>query len=84
MYCNCFKYSLFLWVSLLNQYFLSSLRNSLFVLVDIKDYFYRIEWEAYDDHSGLDTVYWKLYDSYGTFVEHGHEDLPAQGKTDVT
>ncbi|XP_071123054.1 uncharacterized protein [Mytilus edulis] len=41
-----------------------------------------IEWEAYDDHSGLDTVYWKLYDSYGTFVEHGHEDLPAQGQTD--
>ncbi|CAG2222618.1 unnamed protein product [Mytilus edulis] len=38
--------------------------------------------EAYDDHSGLDTVYWKLYDSYGTFVEHGHEDLPAQGQTD--
>ncbi|XP_052067298.1 uncharacterized protein LOC127706680 [Mytilus californianus] len=41
-----------------------------------------MEWNAYDDHSGLDTVYWKLYDNYGTFVEHGHEDIAAQGHTD--
>ncbi|XP_076113973.1 uncharacterized protein LOC143082259 [Mytilus galloprovincialis] len=41
-----------------------------------------IEWEAYDDHSGLETVYWKLYDNYETLVEHGHEDIVAQGHTD--
>ncbi|CAG2233138.1 unnamed protein product [Mytilus edulis] len=37
-----------------------------------------IEWEAYDVHSGLDSVYWRLYDSK-TGVRHGHEDIIAQG-----
>ncbi|CAC5370730.1 unnamed protein product [Mytilus coruscus] len=37
-----------------------------------------IEWEAYDIHSGLDSVYWRLYDSM-TDVLHGHEDVIAQG-----
>ncbi|CAC5386461.1 unnamed protein product [Mytilus coruscus] len=37
-----------------------------------------IEWEAYDLHSGLDSVYWRLYDSK-TGVLHGHEDIIAQG-----
>ena len=43
-----------------------------------------IEWEAYDDHSGLDTVSWKLYDSFGTYVLHGHEDIVAQGHAVVS
>ncbi|CAC5386466.1 unnamed protein product [Mytilus coruscus] len=37
-----------------------------------------IEWEAYDVHSGLDSVYWRLFDSK-TGVLHGHEDIIAQG-----
>ncbi|VDI20686.1 Hypothetical predicted protein [Mytilus galloprovincialis] len=37
-----------------------------------------IEWEAYDVHSGLDSVYWRLYDSK-TGVVHGKEDIIAQG-----
>jgi hypothetical protein len=41
------------------------------------DLLYRIEWEAYDDHSGLDSVYWKIYDNYGNYIEHGHEDIVA-------
>jgi extradiol dioxygenase family protein len=45
---------------------------------------FSIEWLAYDDHSGLDSVYWKLYDKYsGTVVLHGHEDIIAQGETSV-
>ncbi|XP_071123173.1 uncharacterized protein [Mytilus edulis] len=43
-----------------------------------------IEWEAYDDHSGLDSIYWKLYDKYGgTEVLHGHEDIITQGGADA-
>ncbi|KAJ8299760.1 hypothetical protein KUTeg_023820 [Tegillarca granosa] len=39
-----------------------------------------IEWDAFDYHSGLHTVYWKMYDNFtGDVVLHGHEDLPAQG-----
>ena len=44
----------------------------------------RIEWEAYDDHSGLDSVYWKIYDNYGNYIEHGHEDIVAQGQAAVS
>ena len=47
-------------------------------------YNYRIEWEAYDVHSGLDSVYWKLYDNFGgTVILHGHEDIIAQGNSQV-
>ncbi|CAG2242937.1 unnamed protein product [Mytilus edulis] len=38
----------------------------------------QIEWEAYDIHSGLYSVFWRLYDSM-TDVLHGHEDVIAQG-----
>ena len=48
------------------------------------DFFCRIEWEAYDDHSGLDSVYWKIYDNYGNYIEHGHEDIVAQGHAAVS
>jgi hypothetical protein len=48
------------------------------------DLLYRIEWEAYDDHSGLDSVYWKIYDNYGNYIEHGHEDIVAQGHAAVS
>ncbi|CAC5360413.1 unnamed protein product [Mytilus coruscus] len=37
-----------------------------------------IEWEAYDIHSGMDSVYWKLYD-YKTGDLHGYENIIAQG-----
>ena len=46
---------------------------------------FRIEWEAFDIHSGIDSIYWKLYDSYGgTEVLHGHEDIIAQGQAAVS
>jgi len=53
---------------------------------------FRIEWDAYDYHSGIDSLYWKLYDSVtvqesgceelGT--SNGCEDLVAQGNTSVS
>ena len=47
--------------------------------------FYRIEWEAFDYHSGLDSVSWKLYDSYGgSDVVYGKEDIVAQGNSTVS
>jgi hypothetical protein len=41
-----------------------------------------LTFQAYDDHSGLDSVYWKIYDNYGNYIEHGHEDIVAQGHAD--
>lgn len=44
----------------------------------------RIEWLAYDYHSGIDSIYWRLYDNVtGDEIIHGHEDLFAQGSTQV-
>ncbi|XP_021356985.1 uncharacterized protein LOC110452658 [Mizuhopecten yessoensis] len=43
-----------------------------------------IEWETYDFHSGIDTLYWKLYDNYtDTVIQHGHEDLVSQREDDL-
>jgi hypothetical protein len=45
---------------------------------------YRVEWIAYDFHSGLDSIAWRLFDNYtGTDILHGHEDIPAQGMANV-
>lgn len=39
---------------------------------------------AYDFHSGIDSIYWRLYDNVtGDEIIHGHEDLFAQGSTEV-
>ncbi|XP_061176006.1 uncharacterized protein LOC133184957 [Saccostrea echinata] len=39
-----------------------------------------IEWLAYDYHSGMESIYWRLYDNFtGKIILHGHEDLFAQG-----
>ena len=36
----------------------------------------RIEWDAYDYHSGIESLYWKLFDNFTeNILEHGHEDL---------
>lgn len=44
----------------------------------------RIEWLAYDYHSGIDSIYWRLYDNVtGDEIIHGHEELFAQGSTEV-
>ncbi|XP_061177042.1 uncharacterized protein LOC133185758 [Saccostrea echinata] len=41
-----------------------------------------IEWLAYDYHSGLDSIYWKLYDNFtGEIIIHGHEELFVQGSS---
>ncbi|XP_069133969.1 uncharacterized protein [Argopecten irradians] len=43
-----------------------------------------IEWETYDYHSGIDSLYWKLFDNYtNTVIEHGHEDLISQREDDL-
>nr|XP_034332757.1 uncharacterized protein LOC105327902 isoform X2 [Crassostrea gigas] len=42
-----------------------------------------IEWLAYDYHSGIDSIYWMLYDNFtGESILHGHEDLLAQGNSE--
>lgn len=44
----------------------------------------RIEWLAYDFHSGLQSISWKLYDNFtGDDILHGHENIPAQGDAKV-
>ncbi|XP_046575805.1 uncharacterized protein LOC124283822 [Haliotis rubra] len=40
-----------------------------------------IEWVSYDDHSGLETVAWRLFDNYtGEDLVHGVEHVSPQGK----
>ncbi|XP_055958832.1 uncharacterized protein LOC126829498 [Patella vulgata] len=39
-----------------------------------------IEWVAYDDHSGIETVEWKILDHL-TQIEHGSQHVPPQGET---
>ncbi|ESO83749.1 hypothetical protein LOTGIDRAFT_168990 [Lottia gigantea] len=40
-----------------------------------------IEWIAYDLHSGLETVVWKLYDNFtADVILHGSQHIPEQGK----
>ncbi|ESO88609.1 hypothetical protein LOTGIDRAFT_165393 [Lottia gigantea] len=40
-----------------------------------------IEWIAYDLHSGLETVEWKLYDNFtGDVILHGSQHIPVQGE----
>jgi hypothetical protein len=44
-----------------------------------------VEWIAYDFHSGIDSIAWRLFDNYtGTDILHGYEDIPAQGMTNVS
>nr|XP_034314147.1 uncharacterized protein LOC105348718 isoform X1 [Crassostrea gigas] len=44
-----------------------------------------IEWIAYDYHSGLDSINWRLFDNFtGVDIIHGHEDIPAQGMANDT
>lgn len=53
-------------------------------LILILFYFGRIEWIAYDYHSGLDSINWRLFDNFtGVDIIHGHEDIPAQGMANV-
>ena len=40
---------------------------------------FRIEWVAYDLHSGVESLYWRIFDNYtGTDILHGHENLVTQ------
>ncbi|XP_063399976.1 uncharacterized protein LOC134684607 [Mytilus trossulus] len=44
-----------------------------------------IEWIAYDYHSGVDSLYWRIFDNYtGTDILHGHENLGTQHAIDET
>lgn len=46
--------------------------------------FKRIEWDAYDYHSGISHLNWRLYDNFtGSDLVHGEIDLPGQGETKV-
>lgn len=39
---------------------------------------------SYDDHSGLETVTWRLFDNYtGEDLVHGVEHISAQGEAQV-
>ncbi|XP_062616047.1 uncharacterized protein LOC134277752 [Saccostrea cucullata] len=39
-----------------------------------------IEWIAYDLHSGLQSISWRLFDNYtGESILHGHDVIPVQG-----
>ncbi|XP_076086955.1 uncharacterized protein LOC143057529 [Mytilus galloprovincialis] len=41
-----------------------------------------IEWDAYDYHSGISQLKWRLYSNYsGINIIHGEIDLPGQGET---
>ncbi|OPL33283.1 hypothetical protein AM593_05274, partial [Mytilus galloprovincialis] len=41
-----------------------------------------IEWDAYDYHSGISHLNWRLYDNFtGSDIIHGNIDLPGQGET---
>ncbi|XP_064635756.1 uncharacterized protein LOC135492940 [Lineus longissimus] len=43
-----------------------------------------IEFEAYDLHSGIKEVYWKVFDNYtNTDVVHGHQNIGHQGTYDT-
>ena len=46
--------------------------------------FFRIEWDAFDYHSGIDSLEWRLFDSYTkTDIIHGHEVMHSQGDSSV-
>lgn len=47
--------------------------------------FYSIEWNAFDIHSGIDSLHWRLFDNFTmTNVLHGHENLHSQGNAMVS
>ncbi|XP_067684738.1 uncharacterized protein [Haliotis asinina] len=40
------------------------------------------EWLAFDDHSGLETVSWRIFDNFtGSNIYHGEDHISAQGDT---
>ena len=69
----------------MSQYSMTLSVNS----IDIYDYkwpgyHFRIEWIAYDYHSGLDNIVWRLFDNFtDTDIIHAHEHIPAQGMANV-
>jgi len=47
-------------------------------------FFFRIEWDAFDYHSGIDNLEWRLFDNYTkTDIIHGHEVMHSQGDSSV-
>ncbi|KAK3801475.1 hypothetical protein RRG08_010055 [Elysia crispata] len=41
-----------------------------------------IEWDAYDYHSGINSIYWRLYDNFtGSDLDHGYAQESTQGST---
>ena len=46
--------------------------------------FSRFEWRTYDLDSGIDEVYWRLFDNFtGIDIDHGTAHLPTQGDAEV-
>ncbi|CAG2200973.1 unnamed protein product [Mytilus edulis] len=42
-----------------------------------------VEWNAFDYHSGIDNLEWRLYDNYTkTDIIHGHANLHSQGNSE--
>ena len=47
--------------------------------------FHRFEWDAFDYHSGIHSVQWKLFDNYtGSDEIHGQSHIHTQGNVDVS
>ena len=47
-------------------------------------FFFRIEWDAFDYHSGIDSLEWRLFDNYTkTDIIQGHEVMHSQGDSSV-
>jgi hypothetical protein len=48
------------------------------------NFFYSIEWDTYDYHSGIESIHWRLYDNFtGSEILHGQSHLHSQGKAEV-
>ena len=44
---------------------------------------FRFEWIAYDTHSGIKQISWRLFDNYTT-IEHGRAPIGHQGGSSVS
>jgi hypothetical protein len=54
------------------------------IIILYLNFFYSIEWDTYDYHSGIESVHWRLYDNFtGSEILHGQSHLHSQGRAEV-
>ena len=46
------------------------------------NYFCRIEWDAFDYHSGISNLQWRLFDNH-TNILHDYDVMHSQGESSV-